>query len=81
MKQNQIHAMVSVLSSEVSGSLVPSHMRLQIPLDDIPNAPLDQYFSDAIRFIHEHRLENSKLFIGKCLILMNGFKEMYLFTV
>lgn len=62
MKQNQIQAIVSVLSTEVSGLSVPSHMHLHIPLDDMPAAPLEKYFTDAIRFIHEHRMENREFF-------------------
>ncbi|KAI6177684.1 Dual specificity protein phosphatase 22 isoform X2 [Aphelenchoides bicaudatus] len=67
MKQNQIQAMVSVLSTEVTGSVVPSNMHLHIPLDDMPGAPLYQYFSDAIRFIHEHRMENRNVLVH-CLM-------------
>jgi hypothetical protein len=64
MKQNQIHAMVSVLSTTYCEFSVPKNMHLYIQLDDFPGARLDQHFSEAIRFIHKHRMENSKLFIG-----------------
>jgi len=67
MKQNQIQAMVSILSKEVTGSPIPSHMHLHIPLDDMPAAPLDKYFTDAIRFIHKHRMENRNVFVH-CLM-------------
>jgi len=67
MEQNQIQAIVSVLSTEISSSIVPSHMHLKIPLDDMPGAPLYQYFNDAIRFIHEHRMQNRNVFVH-CLM-------------
>lgn len=59
MKQNKIQAVVSVLSSKVNSRFITPNRHLHIPLDDLPNSPLDRYFAEAIHFIHEHRMENS----------------------
>ncbi|KAI6240142.1 hypothetical protein M3Y99_00500800 [Aphelenchoides fujianensis] len=49
MAGNQIEAVVSVLTTEMSNARsINVSRKLQIPLDDLPNAPLDQYYGQAI---------------------------------
>ncbi|KAI6215280.1 hypothetical protein M3Y94_00367200 [Aphelenchoides besseyi] len=81
---NRIQAIVSVITTEVNLSKLPfvSH-KLQIPLDDLPNATLGHYFGTAIRFIHENRLEKRNVLVH-CLMGVSRSVSLviaYLITV
>ncbi|KAI6188417.1 hypothetical protein M3Y98_00352500 [Aphelenchoides besseyi] len=84
MSANRIQAIVSVITTEVNLSRLPfvTH-KLQIPLDDLPNATLGHYFGTAIRFIHENRLENRNVLVH-CLMGVSRSVSLvlaYLITV
>ncbi|KAI6235208.1 Dual specificity protein phosphatase 22 isoform X2 [Aphelenchoides besseyi] len=84
MSANRIQAIVSVITTEVNLSKLPfvSH-KLQIPLDDLPNATLGHYFGTAIRFIHENRLEKRNVLVH-CLMGVSRSVSLviaYLITV